>query len=74
LGKNISFVALFFFLTTTFALLAGGALNASEGATKAGGVIGVITAIIAYYVGVASLLDSEEHPPFRLPLFPFHKN
>jgi uncharacterized protein len=74
LGKSISFIALFFFLTSTFAVLAAGALNASATATKAGGVLGVITAIIAYYIGVAGLLDEEEHPPFRLPLFPIHKN
>jgi len=74
LGKSVSFIALFLFLTTTFAVLAAGVLNASVTATKAGGVLGVVTAIIAYYIGVANMLDEEEHPPFRLPLFPLHKN
>ncbi|GLB41324.1 putative GPR1/FUN34/yaaH family protein [Lyophyllum shimeji] len=72
LGKNIAFIALFGFLTVTFAALAGGEFNASLGATKAGGILGVITAFIAYYVGLSELLSAETHPVFRLPLGHLH--
>lgn len=81
-------IALFFFLTITFWLLAGGKNHSSlpsqsgvllyvfpfTGAftghvqvTKAGGYFGVITALIAYYVGTAELLVREESW-FTLPL------
>lgn len=72
LGKNISFIILFFLLSTTFFVLAAGAFNLSAATTKAGGVIGIVTAAVAYYVGIAGLLDAEEHPPFKLPLGVFH--
>jgi len=72
LGKNIAFLALFGFLTVTFACLAGGEFNASAGASKAGGVLGVITALIAYYIGVADLLAAESHPIIRLPIGVLH--
>ena len=35
---------------------------------KAGGVIGVITALNAYYIGVSELLAAEKHPVVDLPL------
>ncbi|KAG6889439.1 hypothetical protein C0995_001207 [Termitomyces sp. Mi166 len=72
LGKNIGFIALFGFLTTTFACLAGGELGASPASTKAGGILGVITAFIAYYIGLSELLETEAHPPFRLPIGHLH--
>lgn len=37
-------------------------------ATKAGGVLGVITAFIAYYIGLSELLSSEAQPIIRLPV------
>ncbi|KAG6914693.1 hypothetical protein DXG01_015878 [Tephrocybe rancida] len=72
LGKHIAFIALFGFLTVTFAALAGGELAASPGSTKAGGVLGVITAFVAYYIGLSELLASEAHPIVRLPLGILH--
>ncbi|KAG6853184.1 hypothetical protein C0991_006294 [Blastosporella zonata] len=72
LGKHIAFIALFGFLTVTFAALAGGELAGSAGSTKAGGVLGVITAFIAYYIGLSELLASEAHPIVRLPLGILH--
>ncbi|KAG6855682.1 hypothetical protein H0H87_012156 [Tephrocybe sp. NHM501043] len=73
LGKNIAFIALFGLLTVTFAALAGGELGASPASTKAGGVLGVITAFIAYYIGLSELLASEAHPIVRLPLGVLHQ-
>jgi succinate-acetate transporter protein len=72
-GKSISFIVLFFFLAVTFAVLAAGAINASAATDKAGGVLGVITAFVAYYIGVAGLLEAEPHPPFKLPLGELHQ-
>jgi succinate-acetate transporter protein len=73
LSKNIAFIALFGFLTVTFACLAAGEFNANVGASKAGGVLGVITAFIAYYVGLSELLATEANPLFRLPLGLLHQ-
>lgn len=36
--------------------------------TKAGGIIGVLTALTAYYIGLADLLASQPNPIFNLPL------
>jgi hypothetical protein len=35
---------------------------------KAGGVIGVLTALTAYYIGLADLLATQTNPFFALPL------
>jgi succinate-acetate transporter protein len=35
--------------------------------TKAGGVIGIVTAFVAYYIGVSDILAAEERPIMRLP-------
>ncbi|KAF8067001.1 Gpr1 family protein [Lyophyllum atratum] len=72
LGKNIAFITLFGFLTVTFACLAAGEFNASLNASKAGGVLGVITAFVAYYIGLAELLAVESNPIVRLPLGLLH--
>ncbi|KAG5643428.1 hypothetical protein DXG03_000936 [Asterophora parasitica] len=74
LGKNIAFIALFGFLGITFAALAAGEFYASAGSTKAGGVLGVVTAFIAYYIGLSELLATEAHPVVRLPLGLLHTN
>jgi succinate-acetate transporter protein len=73
LRKNIGFIALFGFLTLTFALLAAGALSPSVNATKAGGITGVITACVAYYIGLSELLAAEDMAVVRLPLGIFPK-
>ncbi|KAG6874742.1 hypothetical protein C0992_006743 [Termitomyces sp. T32_za158] len=72
LGKNIAFIALFGILTVTFACLAGGELGSSLATTRAGGILGLIVSFIAYYVGLSELLESEAHPPFRLPIGHLH--
>jgi len=67
LRKNIAFIALFAFLTATFAALAAGAFMAKVNVTKAGGALGIITAFIAYYCAVSELLVKEDSY-FSLPL------
>jgi len=73
LGKSISFISLFGLLTLTFVVLACGEFGNNLNVTKAGGVIGVIVAFNAYYIGVSDLLASEANPVIRLPLGLIHK-
>jgi len=67
LRRNISFVVLFTILALTFALLAAGSFTAKASITKAGGIVGIITALVAYYIGAGELLDAEARPIIRLP-------
>ena len=67
LRTNISFIALFAFLTATFAVLAAGQFTAKATITQAGGAFGIITAVIAYYCALSELLVKEESF-FTLPL------
>jgi succinate-acetate transporter protein len=60
LRRNAGLIALFACLTVTFLLLAVGKFLDSTNTTKAGGGLGVVTALIAYYVGLAELLVREE--------------
>lgn len=54
-----AFSSLFFFLWITFLLLSIGEFTGSVGATRAGGVIGVIVAFIAWYNAYAGLATKE---------------
>jgi len=74
LRKAVCFIALFGFLTVTFGALAAGMLTGNVTVTKVGGVLGVITALIAYYIGLAEMLNAEEMAIIRLPLGAFKKN
>jgi len=58
LRKNVSFIALFFFLAVTFAVLAGGEFSGKVAVTKAGGALGIVTAFIAFYIGLSELLQT----------------
>jgi len=66
LRKSVGLTALFLFLTLTFMLLAIGALCKKENVSKAGGYIGIATALIAYYCGLAELLTSNDL--FTIPI------
>lgn len=70
LRRNIGLIALFFFLTITFALLGAGKFSANNAVVldKAGGAFGIITAFIAFYVGTAELLSDRANSWFVLPL------
>ncbi|CAG8541155.1 1246_t:CDS:2 [Ambispora gerdemannii] len=65
---NGGLVALFFCLTTTFLLLALAKFAESENVEKAGGVFGIITAFIAWYVALSGLL-TQDTAYFTLPLY-----
>ncbi|KAJ7770769.1 Gpr1 family protein [Mycena metata] len=67
LRKSIAFIALFGFLAITFALLGAGEFTAKANVTKAGGAFGIITAFIAYYIGLSDLLAAERAAVIGLP-------
>ncbi|EFP75022.1 uncharacterized protein PGTG_01615 [Puccinia graminis f. sp. tritici CRL 75-36-700-3] len=70
LRTSVALIALFFFLDVTFLLLAIGKLCAdTQALTKAGGVFGIITAFIAWYIAAAGLLEAE-NSFIRLPTIP----
>jgi uncharacterized protein len=73
LRKSLSFILLFGFLTLTFLLLAIAEFTGMTIITKAGGGFGVITAFIAYYIGLSELLAAEDMAVARLPLGVFPK-
>ncbi|THH14075.1 hypothetical protein EW146_g6205 [Bondarzewia mesenterica] len=54
--KSVGFIAIFSFLSVTFILLAAGEFKREPKIAKAGGGTGIVTAMIAYYVGLAELL------------------
>jgi len=66
LRKSVGFIALFLFLTLTFMVLAIGALTKRVNVTKAGGYLGIVTAAIAYYCGLAELLTTNDL--FTIPI------
>ncbi|KAK0200051.1 Gpr1 family protein [Desarmillaria ectypa] len=78
LRKSASFIALFGCLSVTFLLLACSELSASSGKAtisthlaKSGGAFGIVTAFIAYYVGLSELLASEAKAVAILPIGAF---
>ncbi|KAJ7708218.1 FUN34 transmembrane protein [Mycena rosella] len=67
LRKSIAFVALFGFLSVTFLLLGAGAFTGKQSVTTAGGALGIVTAFIAYYIGLSDLLAAERAAVVGLP-------
>ncbi|KAG9007358.1 hypothetical protein FRB94_014385 [Tulasnella sp. JGI-2019a] len=65
-------VAVFFFLTVTFALLGAAELSGIAALGKWGGGFGVVTALCAYYTGAAGLY-SEEASYVQLPILPLNR-
>ncbi|KAH6904182.1 Gpr1 family protein [Coprinopsis sp. MPI-PUGE-AT-0042] len=68
LRKNVTFIALLGVLTVTFFVLAAGDFTGNHTVTKAGGILGIITAFIAYYGGLCELLAAEDMAIARPPL------
>jgi len=67
LKKGVAFVALFAFLTATFAILTAGAFTANVNIAKAGGGFGIVTAFIAYYCAASELLVVKKTTTPRYP-------
>lgn len=57
--STVAFCALFAFLTITFILLGAGDLTQTVGATRAGGVTGVITAFLGFYNAFAGTANKQ---------------
>jgi uncharacterized protein len=62
-------LAVFVLLTVTFIVLAIGAFAGSDGITKVGGVIGILTALAAFYTSAAIVIN-DTHKKVVLPVFP----
>jgi len=78
LRKSFAFIALFGFLWMTFLLLgvaefvgSNGNATMSGNIAKAGGALGIVTALVAYYIALSELLTAEKAAVARLPLFAF---
>ncbi|KIM38766.1 hypothetical protein M413DRAFT_241636 [Hebeloma cylindrosporum] len=65
--RNVAFVLLLSALALAFLLLACASFSGKTSLTKAGGAVGIITAMIAYYIGVSELLEAEAKPIVVLP-------
>lgn len=57
--STVGFFSLFFFLTLTFLMLGIGKLGHSDNCTTAGGVLGIITAFIAWYNAFAGVANEQ---------------
>jgi len=67
INKNLAFSLLLTALALAFILLAVAEFTNNASLTKGGGIAGIITAIIAYYIGLSELLAEQEKPIMRLP-------
>ncbi len=66
---SVAHIVLFFFLFMTFLFLTVGDLQGEPLMKVYGGWLGLITAIIAWYVALAQVLAAA-HSPIRLPIVP----
>lgn len=69
LRANLALMSVFLVLFLTFLALTIGAFGGGSGFTVAGGWLGIITAILAWYTALAGLLASERSA-FTLPVWP----
>jgi succinate-acetate transporter protein len=69
LRTNGALISVFLFLTLTFIALAIANFGGSSTWTAIGGYLGVLTALLAWYTGAATMLASTKSP-VQLPVFP----
>jgi len=67
INKNLALSLLLTALALAFILLAAAEFTNKASLTKAGGIAGIITGLIAYYIGLSELLAEQEKPIMRLP-------
>jgi succinate-acetate transporter protein len=67
---NGALVAVFVLLFITFLLLAIGALTSSATITHAGGLLGILTALAAWYTAAAGILSNVSGGKISLPTYP----
>ncbi|KAF9000782.1 hypothetical protein BDZ89DRAFT_1147171 [Hymenopellis radicata] len=66
--KTIALVSTLVLLEITFVLLSIGNFTGNTNVTQAGGVVGVITAGGAFYIGTGGFMATEPRPLFTLPM------
>ncbi|KAH0589407.1 hypothetical protein H2248_005164 [Termitomyces sp. 'cryptogamus'] len=66
--RNMAFTILLSTLAVTLIMLSGAEFTGSPRLTKAGGVFGIMTGLIAFYIAESELLASEARAIVRLPL------
>jgi len=67
INKNLAFSLLLTALAIAFILLAAAEFTNNASLTKGGGIAGIITALIAYYIAISELLAAGGKPIMRLP-------
>jgi succinate-acetate transporter protein len=70
LRKSIGLTVLFFLLTLTFLLLAAADFSKNATIGKAGGAVGILTALVAYYDGLGELLTEDDILTIPLGKYP----
>lgn len=70
LRLNGALMVVFILLTLTYLVLSIGAFATSEGITKVGGIIGILTAVAAFYTSAAVVTNATWKRDV-LPVFPF---
>jgi len=67
---NLGLFTTFLLLWITFFLLAGGAMTSNATLTHAGGYLGILTAIAAWYTGLAAVVAESlgKNPPVGKPI------
>jgi len=66
--RHTAFTVLLSILSVALLLLAVAEFTGMAVITKAGGVFGIITSLVAYYIGVSEILAAEETAFVRVPL------
>ncbi|KAJ6566466.1 GPR1/FUN34/yaaH family-domain-containing protein, partial [Mycena capillaripes] len=64
--NNLAYTIILTSTTTSYACLAAGQFTQNIRVTKAGGVFGIIAALLADYVGVSELLAADQRPLLTL--------
>ncbi|KAJ7763087.1 Gpr1 family protein [Mycena olivaceomarginata] len=70
-STSFSWFIVTFMFFITFLLLGAGKFTTNATVSKAGGAFGIITAFVAYYIGLADLLAAEKAAVVGLPLGAF---
>ncbi|ESK87715.1 fun34 transmembrane protein [Moniliophthora roreri MCA 2997] len=74
LRRHIAFTVLLTFLDVALLLLSIAEWTGSARVMKAGGIFGIITGLVAFYIGVSELLAAEPKPILgRVPLGVLHR-
>ncbi|KAK7037640.1 hypothetical protein VNI00_010857 [Paramarasmius palmivorus] len=71
--RHIAFTVLLTVLDVALLLLSIAEWTASARVMKAGGIFGIITGLVAFYIGLSELIAAEPKPVGRLPLGVLHR-